>query len=184
MLFDEIDNFSPSALLAINMATANSFCQFPHGIFKRHPDCIIIAAANTWGQGATNDYVGRNKLDAATLDRFQPKLDWPYDHKLEQAIAVKQDPDLGPQWFNLIETARSAVKRQGLKIIISPRATFGGIGLLQQGFTVQEVVDMTIAAGLAPEQKQAIGLTNLGDFNRRQVKGYTSSTLNFEEELV
>ena len=64
-------------------------------------------------------------------------------------------------WHNVVATARRKIMAQGLKIIISPRATFTGIALLASGFTADEVVDMTIAAGLSKEQKQAIGLNTV-----------------------
>jgi hypothetical protein len=158
ILLDEIDNFDPSALLAVNSATANSFCQFPHGLFQRHPDCIVIACANTWGLGATGDYVGRSKLDAASLDRFQPKIEWPIDEKLERALADRSSARFGHRWHNVIQQARTAAKRQGLKIIISPRATFSGIALLETGFTLTETIGMTVTAGLSPEQAHALAL--------------------------
>ena len=158
ILLDEIDGYSPSALLALNAASANNFCQFPHGKFDRHSDCIIIAAANTWGLGATNEYVGRNKLDAATLDRFQPKIHWPIDTKLERAIAERGHGTLGCLWHNIISAARTNAQSQGLKVIISPRATFSGLALLSQGFTMQEVVNMTFGAGLSETQLSSLKL--------------------------
>lgn len=153
---DEIDNWSQGALVGLNAPLANGFGSFPDGMVKRHPDCIVIACANTWGLGATNDYVGRNKLDAASLDRFQPKMDWPIDPKLEMSIAVQMADGYGQVWCELVQGARAAAKRQGLKIIISPRATINGIALLQAGFEADEVVDMTFAAGLAKDQANAI----------------------------
>lgn len=158
MLLDEIDSYSPSALLAMNAALANNFCQFPHGMFERHKDFICLAAGNTWGLGATNDYTGRTKIDAATLNRFGAKIHWDLDERLERHIAQGMDSAVGIQWHEIILRARAAAKRNGLKIIISPRDTFSGISFLQQGFSINEVLDMTILAGLAPEQAQALGL--------------------------
>ena len=158
ILLDEIDNYSPSALLAVNAATANGFAQFPCGLFQRHPDCIIIACANTWGFGATNDYTGRTRLDAATLDRFSPKINWNYDEALERAIAHSQGDAMGIAWFQVVRSARNRAREQGLKIIVSPRATYNGIALLQQGFALRDVVEMTLGAGISPEQAKAIGL--------------------------
>lgn len=180
MLMDEIDNFAPSALLALNSGTANDFVQFPHGMFKRHKDFLLIACANTWGLGATNAFVGRTKLDAASLDRFQPKINWITDEVLERAIAQSQGEATGTRWHDVVLTARRNAARQGLQVIISPRATFSGISLLQAGFEPQEVVEMTLAAGISPEQAKALGLTNL-DLRGFAAAGATAST-NFIEE--
>jgi len=59
-------------------------------LVKLHPDFTIIAAANTFGHGASAVYAGRNQLDGATLDRFRigmMKLD--YSEKVESAILSK-----------------------------------------------------------------------------------------------
>lgn len=155
---DEIDNWAPSALLALNAALANGWISTPIGMLRRHKDCIIIACANTWGLGATSEYVGRTRLDAASLDRFQPKINWPIDETLERAIAKQQGETLGTEWHDTVLAARRKAATQGLKVIISPRATFNGISLLLAGFERQEVIDMTLGAGLSAEQKKAIGL--------------------------
>ena len=155
---DEIDNWAPSALLSLNSALANGFCASPSGLINRHKDCCVIACANTWGLGATSDYVGRARLDAASLDRFQPKIDWPIDEGLEGAIADKMAGSLGRDWHCLVIETRRKAHTQGLKIIISPRATFNGLSLLLSGFTWKETVSMTIGAGISKDQFNAIGL--------------------------
>lgn len=82
---DEIDNSDPSSLIVINSALANGYMAFPHETIDRHKDFRMIAAANTWGKGADLQYVGRNILDAATLDRFDT-IFFDYDEKLERAL--------------------------------------------------------------------------------------------------
>ncbi len=84
-MLDEIDNSDPSALIVINSALANGYMAFPHETVDRHPDFRIIAAANTWGKGSDLQYVGRNILDGATLDRFD-NVFFDYDQKLEEAL--------------------------------------------------------------------------------------------------
>jgi hypothetical protein len=86
-LFDECDASMPGALLAFNAALANGVAAFPDGSIKRHPETVIIAAANTWGFGGDANYIGRAKLDAAFLDRFVT-LAWGYDEDLERTIAL------------------------------------------------------------------------------------------------
>ncbi len=82
---DEIDNSDPSALIVINSALANGYMAFPHETIERHPDFRCVAAANTWGKGSNLQYVGRNVLDGATLDRFDMVF-FDYDRKLERAL--------------------------------------------------------------------------------------------------
>lgn len=154
---DEIDNWNASALTALNPAFGNGWITFPDGIAERHKDCIIIACANTWGLGATSDYVGRTRLDAASIDRLQPKIFWGTDEKLEMAIAKHEAGVEGEAWCRKVQEARRSAQRQGLKVLITPRATFTGIALMAQGFTEPEIIRMTITASLSPEQAKAIG---------------------------
>ena len=155
---DEIDNWLPNALLSLNAALANGFTSSPRGLIRRHPDACVIACANTWGLGATGDYVGRTRLDAASLDRFHPKIAWPYDEKMERAVASAQGGTSGEEWHDTVRAARQKAQTQGLKVIISPRATFNGISLLNAGFEWDEVIAMTLTPGLSPEQIKAVGL--------------------------
>jgi hypothetical protein len=148
-LFDECDASLAGATLAMNAALANGFAMFPDGMKKRHPDFRCIAAANTWGLGATFDYVGRNKLDAAFLDRFVT-VAWDYDESLERDIASNRE------WTLFVQERRSRARRAGLKVVISPRASlFGGI-LLKAGMDRETVIDLTMRAKMRAEDWKAI----------------------------
>lgn len=81
-LLDEVDAGNPNVMVIMNAMLANGHCHFPDGKVERHPDFIPIAGANTIGMGADKQYVGRNKLDEATRDRFLV-MDLPYDHIIE-----------------------------------------------------------------------------------------------------
>ena len=63
-LFDEVDASSAQALLAFNAILANEIAAFPHGTVKRHADFVVIAAANTFGNGA-DAHAPRGLDDAA-----------------------------------------------------------------------------------------------------------------------
>lgn len=91
-LFDEVDASSPEALVTINAAVAQGYMAFP-GKDKNvlmHPDFKVICAGNTYGTGSTLQYTGRNKLDAATLDRFMI-IEWGYDRDLEDKRIKDKD---------------------------------------------------------------------------------------------
>ena len=95
-LLDEMDGGDPNVLLAINQATANGGfhieARAASGLdtyVKRHPDTILMATANTYGTGSGALYVGRNQLDAATLDRWYT-VQMDYDKAYEERIAPSQ----------------------------------------------------------------------------------------------
>ncbi len=149
-LFDEVDGSDNSALLALNAALANGMATFPDGQTTRHKDCVIIAAANTWGLGGTADYVGRSKIDAAFLSRFPVRIFWDYDAELETAISG--NPDFAAR----VQRARAKAKSAGLKVLITPRDTQAGAALIAAGFSQQEAAELTFLANLSPEQRNMI----------------------------
>ena len=152
-LLDEIDAANPNILLTLNSALSNGWMMFPDGKVKRHEKFVAIASANTYGNGATAEYVGRQVIDGSTLNRFV-KMDMQIDEVMEAGIVgdLSVDDDAGRSWLNIVRKARSNVSAHGLKVIVSPRDSYHGARLLNTGFTFQECVPMTFASGLKPEQ--------------------------------
>jgi MoxR-like ATPase len=148
-LFDEIDGSAPGAVLPFNAALANGHCAFPDGMIAKHADFVCIAAANTWGLGGTNDYVGRLKQDAACLDRFC-QLDWDYDEALEEALAANAE------WVKRVQGLRAKAKAKGLKVIISPRASIKGAKLLRRGMAQAKVEQLVVRKAMTAEQWSSI----------------------------
>jgi cobaltochelatase CobS len=95
-LLDEMDGGDPNVLLTLNQATANGGfhveARAAGGLdtfVKRHPDTVLMATANTYGTGSGAMYVGRNQLDAATLDRWYV-VQMDYDKAYEEKCAPSQ----------------------------------------------------------------------------------------------
>ena len=151
-LLDEIDASNPNILTTLNSALANSSMGFPDGMVKRHPSFVAIAAANTWGNGATAEYVGRAPIDGATIDRFT-MMHVKIDERLETELVRSTGLDMehGSTWLNIVRTARRNVDTHGLKVIVSPRASIGGAKLLAGGFTWQDAIDMRLLKGVKPD---------------------------------
>lgn len=90
-LMDEIDAADPNVLIILNTALANGRLPVPNRpeapVAHKHEDFCFIAAANTFGKGADRQYVGRNELDEATLDRFRiGTIEMDYDRELEKEL--------------------------------------------------------------------------------------------------
>jgi len=128
-LADEMDSWSPEASLAMNAALANGHATFPDSPnqVKAHKDFYVIAAANTYGSGADRQYVGRNEMDAATLDRFV-MVPMDYDKALEASIAGEHT-----DWLNLVWKVRGNIADHKIREITSTRAIIKGIALLAVG---------------------------------------------------
>lgn len=149
-LMDEIDAGNANVLIQINAALSNGLCAFPDKMVKRHEDFVFIASANTFGNGANRQYVGRNQLDAATLDRFA-LIEWFIDDDLEENLAVGLN---GKAWYMAVRAARDYVAEKNIRALISPRATQKGSKLLNVGQSITEVIHATML-GSVPDDKKA-----------------------------
>lgn len=148
--FDEVDASDADAMTSFNSALSNGYCMFPNGeMVRRHKDFYAIAMGNTFGRGADRQYVGRNQLDAATLDRFQI-FDIDYDEALEHALAGDMD------WSTYVQRVRKSVLAQQIRHIVSPRASIIGARMLANGMDRKVVENATIWKGLAPDVRQRI----------------------------
>ena len=112
--FDELDASAPDAVVAFNgMTDDQSFYTFPNGQQQMHADYIAIACMNTFGNGATAQYVGRYKQDAAAMDRFVPVyID--YDARVEDRIG---DADI----VDRVRQVRTACDLLGIQHVCSYR---------------------------------------------------------------
>jgi SpoVK/Ycf46/Vps4 family AAA+-type ATPase len=140
-LMDEIDAGNANVLIQVNAALSNDYCAFPDMMVRRHDDFVFIGSANTFGQGANRQYVGRNQLDAATLDRFVV-LPWLVDAELEQLFAGTSAA--GKKWYQSVVKVRSEVEKEGLRVLVTPRATMRGAALIEAGMSVQKAADLAL----------------------------------------
>lgn len=148
-LADEIDGWLPSATLGLQSAVANGHCDFPDGIIERHKDFLMIGAANTYGLGATADYVGRARHDGAFLDRFVFQ-DWPIDETLERTLAGND------RWVSYVQKVRANARAKGIKVIISPRASMFGSRMLAKNIPWDTCVESVLRKGMPAEQWESV----------------------------
>ncbi len=111
-IIDEIDAGNPNVLTVVNSALSNDFCPFPDGMVERHKDFVVVCTANTFGQGESMQYIGRNILDSATKDRFAC-IFIDYSELIEKSLM--------PKYYNMIKELRGHFDSQGDKIVISTR---------------------------------------------------------------
>lgn len=141
-LLDEVDAANANTLTALNAAISAPFASFPDKIVKRSPDFILIAAANTFGNGADGLYVGRNELDAATRDRFLTMV-WNYDWDGIRAARPGHKA-----LVTLIERLSNAAISLEMQHIISPRAALFAPFMIAQGDSLKEALDACVFKGL------------------------------------
>lgn len=142
-MLDEMDASIPEVLVILNSAIANRYFDFPApiGYVEAHPDFRVIGAGNTFGLGADYEYVGRNQLDGASLDRFaMVRID--YDRNIELSI-TENDSDL----VDFCEEFRNASNRAGVRTIVSYRG-IGRIHRMAQLMDLDEVLTTCLLKNL------------------------------------
>jgi MoxR-like ATPase len=148
-LLDEIDNGNANVLSVLNAALANGLCCFASGMVQKHKDFICIAAANTIGTGGNIQYVGRNRIDAATLDRFIM-----IDFKIDEVLELNISPN--KEFTKIVQKLREKASKKGMSIIISPRASINGGKLVNANFSTDEALNMVIFNKLSQQEKEAL----------------------------
>lgn len=148
---EEIDFASAAVGTCLNALLANDRIGFPDATITRHPNFVIVASANTYGTGANAQYVGSQGLNRATLNRFV-FIEIPYDPLLELSLATNKE------WCRHVQQIRAKVEQLKLKHLITPRHTLQGSALLAAGFSVDQVEQMTIFAGLDEHTIQKINV--------------------------
>lgn len=149
---DEIDAWDAAALLAANSALANGFASFPDvdGPVYRNPNFRMIATANTFGYGADRVYIGRNELDAASLDRFA-LITVDYDMNLEQMFAGNND-----RWLHQVWRIRKAVNDKKIRHVVSSRAIMYGATAIASGMDWKDVEELYLYKGMSKTDRDKI----------------------------
>ena len=116
-MLDEADNACAEALVTLNAALANGYYSFPGiGRVECSPNFYCVAAGNTNGQGATDEYCGRYKMDESSRDRFA-FVDIDYNPEIEEGICNGHTDVL-----DFVRELRSICKEQRISLICGYRA--------------------------------------------------------------
>lgn len=180
LLLDEFDATHAGVVTILNSLLANGHATFPDKIVDKNEKFVCMCACNTYGRGGNIDYVGRNRLDGATLDRFII-IDVDYDSNLERNLANNDT------WVDVVEKVRENIKNQGIKMIISPRASMDGADLLEEGFNPSEVMEMCIYKGcdadIRTKISKGINLSNVRKRPNRRDETSQLPAVTTKEEL-
>ena len=151
ILLDEMDAADANLLLVINAALANGSLEIEARAASeettrvdRHPDTIILAAANTWGAGVDTQYIGRGALDVSTLDRFY-RLAIDYDPALERQLGA-------PEVVAYVQTLRHKARAAKLRRVVSTRMITRMSQAIACGLTLREAARDELASWTADER--------------------------------
>lgn len=150
-MLDEMDASIPEVLVILNAAIANRYFDFPApiGYVEAHPDFRVVAAGNTFGLGANYEYVGRNQLDMASLDRFAV-VKVSYDRNIEMNVA-----NGNVELVDFADDLRKAAEKSGIRFIISYRA-IGRIAKLEGLLGLDEALKTCLIKSLEKDDISAL----------------------------
>lgn len=155
---DEIDAADASVLLVFNAALANGYLPLPDRtdspIARKHPDFVFIGCANTWGRGADRMYVGRNRLDEATLDRFRIGT-VPLDYSPAIERAKCPDTDL----FDTLAMWRKKIYDNRLERVLSTRFFGDAYDMLATGAPMWRITKSFFGGWRDDEVRKVLGRT-------------------------
>lgn len=137
-LLDESDAGDPNVLVSLNSALANGVLAVDRAknpMAQRHAEFVCIAAANTWGNGADRQYVGRNHQDSAFTERFV-QLEMHYDKDLERALCPG-----ATELVDKLHLYRDKVNANRLERTISTRFIVRAYHWMQAGKPIEYIED-------------------------------------------
>ena len=150
-MLDEVDASIPEVLIILNSAIANGYFDFPTGRTESHKDFRVIAAGNTFGNGADRMYVGRSQIDVATLDRFAT-IEFGYDKTIDLAMARGNE-----ELVAFVHDLRKAITDTGIRMVISYRALRYITEMTEDlGICKTDALKYTILKGLSDDDRMAL----------------------------
>lgn len=153
MCLDEMDNGHGGVQATLNSLLANGWMTAPNGDhLVVGPNMVFVACANTYGTGPTAEFSGRNKLDAATLDRFK-YLPWEIDLGMESALVHEWlDADMAAAWLDIWRTTRQNVEAHGLKMFVTPRGAISGAKMIAHGMDMEKTYMLCLGNKVPADQ--------------------------------
>lgn len=139
---DEMDASIPEVLVLLNAAIANGYFEFPNGRIEANENFRVVAAGNTIGSGADENYTGRMVLDQATLDRFVT-IEFDYDIGVERNLA-KGDNDL----VLFVRSIRRASNEMGIRATFSYRCIINTKKLQKTGMKLEDIMMIAVFKGM------------------------------------
>lgn len=151
-LLDELDGSDPNALLSMNQAVANKRMTFADNeVHEAEEGFRLVASANTFGNGADSQYVGRFQQDKAVMNRYHVIIPVDYDSRVEEKLTSDV------QMLQFVRAFRNSINKNRLEYIVSYRQ----ITTLEKLRKVECVnlakkLETTVCSGMSKEDMQII----------------------------
>lgn len=165
---DEFDALDPRITMALQSALHRaavgkkrtvSCPDHAFGSLVAAGDCPIVVSMNTWGTGATREYVGRNAIDAASLDRFDTIINTDYQCEAEMLEKMGLAPTDRAKLLKEVFSLRKKIQEKGLRVLLSTRRVLNmGECVLALNCTVPKAISREFVERLDEYDRAALNL--------------------------
>lgn len=126
-------------------------------------DCPVVVSMNTWGTGATREYVGRNAIDAASLDRFDTIINTDYQCEAEMLEKMGLAPTDRASLLKEVFSLRKKTAEKGLRVLLSTRRVLNmAESVLSLNCTVPKAISREFVERLDEYDRSALNLSVVG----------------------
>lgn len=166
VIVDEMDKANENVMMLIK-DLASGVISMPYGQQRVNPKVMVVATMNTWGQGATREYVGAQAQDAALLNEFN-FVEWGYDTDFEWTLLQQlfnSYKDVGEyqvgdmrRLLDMFIAMRVKADQQKVRVIISTRNIINVAKMLltNHDWSIHPTLCKSVYKGLKEEEWKRI----------------------------
>jgi hypothetical protein len=163
VVLDEADAMDPRVMLALQNALQDGgvdgkgrFVNTPAGRVYPAGACPIIFCMNTHGEGGSRSYNGRNKLDAASMDRFSV-ITTTYEHEQNILMARGYKRQTAREVVMWAEKMRERLMEAGMSLTLSPRTLLRiAQGVEVFGWEMEYAVEVEFFARMDKQRQEVL----------------------------
>lgn len=130
----------------------------PGGIVEMHPDCHLVATANTNGRSLSNMYTGVNIQDFSLLDRFV-EIRMGYNTGVEDKLLERLEDPGTEEWIrSRLKTLRDKIEENNIQFEASTRKLLTCIKMVVGGLGAEMAFELSFLNQLSKSERIKVGL--------------------------
>ena len=161
VFIDEIFGADSDVILGLNCITEPNTrkIETPRGTIKVHPECRIVAAANTTGRQFDKQYTGAKRADDSLLDRFICYR-MEYDAEVEKGVLEKMSigKEEGTYLLEQLGALRQKIRENNISFDPSTRRLIQAAILIQIGLKRERAFELAFLSPLSKAERAKIAM--------------------------
>lgn len=157
---EEIFSADPDVLLGLNsiLEASDRKITTPKGVIEVHPECFLMATANTNGRSISAQFTGAQRADDSLNDRFCA-VHMGYDPEVEEKIleGVK-DSEVRKYISGRLALLRHNCRTNNISFDPSTRRLISCLKCLKAGLSAEEAFETAFLAHLSKAERQRVSI--------------------------